>query len=196
MKNIPSSPSSYSAKCTIPLHKSVGKISARSTVAFRSPFVILTAVPKIHSKRLPILVRPDRAGTRGVTNRRHRRKGALGESPLLHPITPPMTTFRSSVDGTPSAFGNQLFRGFPSFRAPQGGSIVCRKCIKIRSSRELYRNRCQSECLNHLLSRISEELLTYTKARAQDYKADAHNLTTALRLPFSALPGTRQFEGW
>jgi hypothetical protein len=112
------------------------------------------------------------------------------------PITPPMTTFRSSVDGAPSAFGNQLLRGFPSFRAPQGGSIVCRKCIKIRSSRELYRNRCQSECFNHLLSQVSEELLVYTKARAEDYKADAHDLTTALRLPFSALPGTRQFEGW
>lgn len=81
MKITPSSPLSYSAKCTIPLHKGVGRISARSAVTFHPLSILLTAVPKIHRKRLPVLFRPDREGARGVTNRRHRRKGALGEFP-------------------------------------------------------------------------------------------------------------------
>jgi len=33
------------------------------------------------------------------------------------------------------------------------------------------------------------------KPEPKNHKTDAHNLTTTLRLPFSALPGTRQFKG-
>lgn len=47
----------------------------------------------------------------------------------------------------------------------------------------------------HLLGRISNDLLIYTKARAENHKTDAHGLATTLLLSFSALTRTRQFQG-
>jgi hypothetical protein len=146
MKIIPSSPSSFSAKCTIPLLKSAGRTS---TSFLRSAFVLYHpshhSAQKIHRKRLSVLFRPNRQGARRIATGQHRRKGALGEFTFWR--SQQRVTFCSTIDGAPSAFGNQLFGGFPSFRTPQGGPTVCRKCVTIWSPCKLYRNRGQSEYL-------------------------------------------------